>query len=231
MNRRTSFGIVSGLLIGLLWGPGAVAADKGDRPDPLLLPKSPMQWRMTIEPTSGGTAMGGDEVIAIDYLHGGDVTKMTVSTPSGARDYWTAGGYALYMASNGKIRLIRPSPNAPAPYPYPAEGFYGMGNVKAAHELAEETFAGEKCRHFRGPVSVKSFEANGFGGSLASMEYEAWFDARTGLPKGYCEKDRLFTFEFAPAPSEVKLPPEWKAAYDRNQADLRRLGLLPPDGP
>ncbi len=84
-----------------------------------------------------------------------------------------------------------------------------MEHVNTADELkAPVVFDGVSCRHFVGP------------------DYEAWFDAATGLPRGFRSGDATLVYRFPPVAAVIlQMPPEFQAAWERNLENMKKAGL------
>ena len=148
----------------------------------------------------------------MDFVHSGEVTHVTIAFGGGEKlEFWQIGRYNLSRSTQtGKILILKSDPEAP-PYPYAlGKTFYGLENVKPADDKGEADFGGAPCLYYHG----------------SSPDYEAWFDAATGLPKAYREGGATLVYEFFPAaPQGLALPAEWRAAWEKHRLRLRAAGL------
>ena len=176
-----------------------------------------MQWKLTpiIAKSADMPETASNFPTSISITKDGKVSRVVLTTGDAKTvELWRVENNTLYFVGNGpKITVIQDNPNT-SPYPFASAGFFGIENVKSADEQPDAVaFSGVKCRYFRGSLATGD-------------EYEAWFDAATGLPKGYRTGTTTLVFEFGPPPGALRLPPELETAWRANQANLRRAGLL-----
>ena len=204
-------------MIFLLLPVVAVLAQSGF-PVPLILkPADRMQWKLTprIAKSADMPEAPSNSPTSISITKDGSLSRVVLTTgDEKAVELWRVENNTLYPVGHGpRVTVIRDNPNT-SPYPYASAGFFGIENVKPADEQPEATvFSGAKCRHFCGSLAT-------------GEEYEAWFEAATGLPKGYRTGTTMLIYEFGPLPGTLSLPPEFETAWRINEANLRRAGLL-----
>ena len=176
-----------------------------------------MQWKLTprIAKSADMPEAPSNSPTSISITKDGSLSRVVLTTgDEKAVELWRVENNTLYPVGHGpRVTVIRDNPNT-SPYPYASAGFFGIENVKPADEQPEATvFSGAKCRHFCGSLAT-------------GEEYEAWFEAATGLPKGYRTGTTMLIYEFGPLPGTLSLPPEFETAWRINEANLRRAGLL-----
>jgi len=176
-----------------------------------------MQWKLTPRLTKSADMpeVPSNLPTSISITKDGKVSRVVLTTGDAKTvELWRVENNTLYPVGNGpRITVIRDNPNT-SPYPFASAGFFGIENVKSADEQSDAVaFSGVKCRYFRGPLST-------------GEEYEAWFEAATGLPKGYRTGSTTLIYEFGPLPGALSLPAEFETAWRINQANLHRAGLL-----
>jgi hypothetical protein len=193
--------LIARLLILLVGASQVTASAQTDEPlVPIIrAPTGPMKWTMTIErekdfkpemmdytyePSSIATERDGKWVHAV-------VTFANVPP----QEYWLQKKYFLLQIAPNRVEAYVPT-SGDLPYPYYTAGFYGIEHTNSADEKPKTAFEGVMCRYFQG------------------SNYEAWFDAKTGLPRAFRKHFHTFRFQFAPPPSELTLPPLYKAAAD-----------------
>ena len=185
---------------------------------PLVLrPADQMQWTLTpmIAKSADMPDAPSSLPTSIKITKDLSVSRVVLTTGDAKTvELWRVENNTLYSVGNGpRVTVIRDHPNT-SPYPFASSGFFGIENVKPDDEQPEATgFSGVKCRHFRGSLAT-------------GEEYEAWFEAATGLPKGYRTGTTTLVYEFGPPPGALSLPPEFETAWRVNEANLRRAGLL-----
>lgn len=201
----------------------------------ITAPAGRMQWRVEVKYEDGkkkpgesapgeNRASGGDgtTVTGLNFVRAEDgLTHVTVdyrAEPS--RDFWqTKGHFILKAGKSDRVVVIGHSLEVGGPYPFSSKGFYGFDNVRAKDEQGMAEFDKVQCRYFKGALKPAG------GGDVAAPEYEAWFDAATGLPKGYRERGTTFTYRFETGTvPELIMPPEWKAAWERFRKNMALSG-------
>lgn len=197
---------------------GAAVCPVTGAPPLLTAPTPRMQWTMLLVPPPG------DSLAAVrwDFQKAVDLTQVEVTFAQGARrSYWQTQGHTLSEKKNGKIHVQQDHPMGPESYPRAAEGFYGISRINPAHEQEARDFEGTPCRYFHGKTPATEGD-----GPAGERDYEAWFDAATGLPKAYRQDGLTFVFSFSPTPPpRLELPARWRAAWSQYQENRRKSGL------
>lgn len=202
-----------GCLLLALDANGAAQDDETLAP-PIRQPSARMTWKMTLceHSTPADTNTNPHAVTSLTIVKNGEVSRVVMAKKDGtAVQYWRSGNCTLvYDRKRNKVLPVTDHLEIP-PYPFASPGFYGIEKANAADEQKPASFEQARCRYFRG------------------TDYEAWFDAKTGLPRAFRNGGITFVFQFAPVPEDVHLPPEYQAAVDRHRANLIHAGLLPRD--
>jgi len=200
-------------------------------------PSGPMAWKMTVvhsssAPSAGKASAGSKQMdaISLDYITDGAVMKITVNYESGTKqDFWQVGH--VILSHIGKSAEIQAFAGELPRYPYAARGFFGIENVRTEHAKGVLRWEGIPCQYYSGKRNASPMEYPMLPNSsnpAPEIQYEAWFDLNSGLPKAYQAEGKTWVFEFlAGAPSYLALPPEWQTALDKYRLDLRRVRMVP----
>jgi hypothetical protein len=220
---------LSWILLGILTvSTQSVCAQQKTDAVPLILePAEKMEWTMTVkicrENADGGANAPSTTplVITVQIIKDGLLQHVIITDTNGVkRDLWRMGNNSLTKTVERKRVVVVADNEESTPYGYYSPGFYGIEHVKPSHESGMAEFEKNRCRHFAGALSSESQ-------SGGAKTYEAWFDAKTGLPRGYREDGTIISYEFAQTPpADLKLPGEYQAGWDKNLANLKQAGLL-----
>jgi hypothetical protein len=227
MNKRN---LICLFVFAFFFATGKSAWAQQDSPPPklILAPVGDMKWRITIQP-KGVTTPGSFDPSLLEYSHSGEWTRLVVTYgQSQTTEWWIAHGYTLNRYSSTIITIVREdfaSPHPFPPYPYAPADFYGMDQINPNNDHGDVIFQGIKCRYYSDKTPVPPSDPTK---QRDSGGYEAWFDVKTGLPKGFWKAGKFYLYEFLPAvPSEVQVPADFQARLNLYFAMLRRAGLTP----
>lgn len=205
-------------------------------PAPIVLrPANPMAWKMTLanaatvpKSSPAGESAHVKQPVSLEYVLYGELMKVTLGFADGShQDFWKAKD--VYLCRDEKGTAVEVYSGERPRYPYASHGFYGIENVKPEHLKGISQLGGTPCQYFQGNRLATLLEHPVFPGDaepIPELQYEAWFDVKSGLPKAYRAEGKTWLFEFLPAPpAPLSLPSEWQVALEKFRLDRRRAGL------
>jgi len=222
MNRCYLIRFSLGLLF--LTGISSSAQDETPPAPPILAPVGDMKWTITIQPKPSALP-GMYNPWLLEYSHGGDWTRMVATSgQSQKNEWWISHGYLLTRSANDNSVVFQRLLSFVPPAPYASSHFFGVDQIKTSDKRGVTTFQGTRCSYYSSnPPAEPSQPA-----PSSSAGYEAWFDAKTGLPTGYRKGGITYLYEFVPAvPNEIQVPADFKTIFDHYLEALRAAGLAP----